>query len=140
NESWISRDKWIIPESHSARAIGMSTDKEYDKMHYAEVYAIVHEDRHGRHTEAEVIARFLACVNACTGIPNVQLECDKITFIEMLKDRNAAVRQRDELLAAAKDVCSHMVGLLPLNGYLRDNDASRADLVKLLEAIASASK
>jgi len=43
-----------------------------------------------------------------------------------------------EVLAAAKDVASHMVGELPVRGWLRDNDASRSALGRLAAAIASA--
>ena len=43
------------------------------------------------------------------------------------------------LLAAAKEVRSHMVGRRPTRGYLLDNDESRAALARLVDAITEAS-
>lgn len=46
--------------------------------------------------------RIVACVNACAGIPNDQLECDNIEFVRIFNERNTLNKQRDELLAACQ--------------------------------------
>lgn len=43
--------------------------------------------------------RIVACVNACVGIPNEQLECDNVAFVKIFNERNALKKQRDALLA-----------------------------------------
>lgn len=42
--------------------------------------------------------RARACVNACAGIPNEQLECDNVEFVRIFNERNTLKNQRDELL------------------------------------------
>lgn len=44
--------------------------------------------------------RIVACVNACAGIPNEDLEMDNSAFIRVFNERNELVKQRDDLLAA----------------------------------------
>lgn len=46
--------------------------------------------------------RIVVCVNACAGIPTVDLAMDKPTFVAMLLQRQTLQQQRDELLAASK--------------------------------------
>lgn len=106
HEPWIAREKWIIPSSHASRSIGMSTDKQQDKDEYAQVFAIAHKDRHGRHDENDISRRIVACVNACAGIPIETLESAGKT-ISTQQSLNGYVEmksQRDELLAALKAV------------------------------------
>lgn len=57
------------------------------------------------------------------------------------KRRQDAKRLRDAapyLLEAAQELLSHRVGDLPIRGWLRDNDASRAALAKLAAALTRA--
>ncbi len=42
--------------------------------------------------------RARACVNACAGIPNEELECDNVTFAKLLLERAKFRSQRDKLL------------------------------------------
>ena len=44
--------------------------------------------------------RIAACVNACKGVTNEQLEMDAVAFVEVFNERNTLKRQRDKLLAA----------------------------------------
>lgn len=44
--------------------------------------------------------RIVTCVNACKGIPNVDLEMDNSKFIAALNERGSLKEQRDQLLAA----------------------------------------
>lgn len=54
--------------------------------------------------EAEANARrIVACVNACAGVPNEELEFDNVQFIKALHERRELRQQRDELLAALKE-------------------------------------
>lgn len=71
--------------------------------------------------------RVKACLDACAGIPTGNLEQGGVL--------DTVIKQRDELLEAAIDVRSFVVGTLPTLGYLRDNDRSRAALEKLRIAI-----
>jgi hypothetical protein len=41
--------------------------------------------------------RIVACVNACAGIPTIDLEVDNPTLLTMLKERAELIRQLDEL-------------------------------------------
>lgn len=60
-------------------------------------------------------------------------------FCEFLAKRLLEAEHRlDNLTAAAENVISHRVGTLPVQGWLRDNDASRAALDVLAETIAKA--
>lgn len=57
----------------------------------------------GCRSEQEAIGnarRIVACVNACAGIPNEQLECDNLEFIRIFNEHNMLKKQRDELRAA----------------------------------------
>lgn len=44
--------------------------------------------------------RIAACVNACKGVTNEQLEMDAVAFVEVFNERNTLKRQRDKLLDA----------------------------------------
>ena len=48
--------------------------------------------------------RAVACVNACAGIPNVQLECYNVEFVRIFHELNELCKQRDELLAALEAI------------------------------------
>ncbi|MBP6421584.1 MAG: hypothetical protein KA271_01695 [Propionivibrio sp.] len=48
--------------------------------------------------------RARACVNACAGIPNEELECDNVTFAKLLLERAKFRSQRDKLLAALSEL------------------------------------
>jgi transposase len=56
------------------------------------------------HATEESRRRIVACVNACKGIPNEQLECDQSEFIRIFNEHLAFRRQRDELLHALDDI------------------------------------
>lgn len=43
--------------------------------------------------------RIAACVNACKGVTNEQLEMDAVAFVKVFNERNTLKRQRDKLLA-----------------------------------------
>lgn len=75
--------------------------------------------------------RIVACVNACTGISNDVLEAGAIVESDKLyaadKALGAAIRQRDELLAAIETT-------LDENGHLADGD--NCTLIALKRALA----
>lgn len=87
------------------------------------------------HLSKDDARRIVACVNACAGISTENLEDNK-PLIELAMAYNVALRQRDELLAAAEaieidaeecldfDECTGM--FVPIDTYH-----------KLMEAIAS---
>ncbi len=79
--------------------------------------------------------RLVAAWNACEGISTENLETN-VPIKELARRYNAALAQRDDLLAAAKDVLAHRVGDLPVRGWLLDTDASRKDLAALSAAFA----
>jgi hypothetical protein len=45
----------------------------------------------------EQMVRIVACVNACKGIPNVQLECDEPTFVRIFNERNRLAETESNL-------------------------------------------
>lgn len=56
--------------------------------------------------------RIVACVNACAGIPNEQLECDNIEFVRIFNERNHLKQQRDELHKALQYIFCLAIGAL----------------------------
>lgn len=71
------------------------------------------------HLSEENARRIVACVNACAGIPNDQLECDEPTFVRIFNERNTLNKQRDELLAILEGIES----VTPNHMAKRINDA-----------------
>ena len=61
----------------------------------------------GQATSEEYARRIVACVNACDGIPNVQLECDNVEFVRIFNERNTLKHQRDELLSLLTEVAGN---------------------------------
>lgn len=52
---------WLVPEDHADRPIGSSTDKKYDREHYAHSVAFAHSKYHDQAANAR---RLAACWNA----------------------------------------------------------------------------
>ena len=67
------------------------------------VAVMLADDDHDEQRGLDNARRIVACVNACAGIPNEQLECDNVEFVRIFNERNTLKQQRDELLAALEE-------------------------------------
>ena len=81
--------------------------------------------------------RIVACVNACAGITIEALEGDKIIWVSE-SDHSHLERQRDELLAAAKEYASHYLMDEKDDPSLCFDDQQHKLIVALFDAIAKA--
>ena len=67
--------------------------------------------------------------------PHRGIGAQNFNAAEAIAAWNTRHTAQSDLLAAAREVLRHRVGDLPHEGWLRDNDASRAALAKLTAAI-----
>lgn len=101
----------IVPESHLNRPLGAHEDAKIDLATYAQEICAMHwPDRNRSESEVKANAqRIVACVNACAGISNEQLESWYITngnILDVIKMQtkyaNEIEQQNAELLEALK--------------------------------------
>jgi hypothetical protein len=83
---------------------------------------------------AEQARRMVASWNACRGVEVEALEGHAIQVVAA--EHSQIKAERDALLAAINDLMQHVVGDLPLTGYIRDTDAIR-DAISNLRKLAA---
>jgi uncharacterized protein (DUF58 family) len=109
----------------------------HDGVNADEIVVMMWEGRRLSISREEGARRVKACLDACAGIPTSELE-SAARGGKFIHAYDIIRKQRDELMDAAIEVRSFVVGSLPTLGRLSDNDGSRAALEKLRIAIEKA--